>query len=135
MNAALPTIVDGPSSPEKKSPCDEVNISITDSRISGADEPNAISERLAIVGFHAFTWCTASLPFTLIFTFLSLLVITSIDVMKMSAPSATPAKIQSSRNSQAMKKPAPRGVAGRKENGPPVNSQHSDSVNATVGDA
>ena len=52
LNAAEPTIVDGQSSPvcmpfEKSS--------ITDSMISGADEPSAISEMLATVGFHTRT--------------------------------------------------------------------------------
>lgn len=52
LNAADPTIVDGPSSPAyilfPKS-------SITESRISGADEPSAMSVRLAMVGFHTRT--------------------------------------------------------------------------------
>ena len=49
LKAALPTMVEGPSAPLyiplPKS-------SITDSRISGADEPSAMSVRLAIVGFQ-----------------------------------------------------------------------------------
>ena len=48
LKAAEPTIVDGPSAPALKSPR---VISLTLSRISGADEPSAIRERLATTGF------------------------------------------------------------------------------------
>ena len=51
LKAADPTIVDGPRSPVKN---EFVNISMTLSRISGADEPRAMSVRFATVAFQ--TW-------------------------------------------------------------------------------
>merc|ERR1719240_3282 len=53
LNAAEPTIVDGPSSPELKP---SLRTSTTERRISGADEPSAISVRLATVAFHTRAW-------------------------------------------------------------------------------
>mmetsp|Transcript_130380 Transcript_130380/g.291023 ORF Transcript_130380/g.291023 Transcript_130380/m.291023 type:complete len:210 (-) Transcript_130380:112-741(-) len=53
LKAALPTIVEGPSSPEKNS---LPQISMTESKISGAEEPKAMRVRFAMVGFHTFTW-------------------------------------------------------------------------------
>lgn len=66
-------------------------------RISGADEPSAISVRLAIVGFQirkCIGW-----PLT-IFVF-SLEVITSIEVMNTSAPKATPRKMSARAGARA----------------------------------
>ena len=48
LKAAEPTMVEGPRSPAMKPP---VVISTTLSRISGAEEPRAISDRLATTGF------------------------------------------------------------------------------------
>jgi len=53
LKAAEPTIVEGPSCPGSLPKVETV--SITESRISGAEEPRAMSVRLAIVGFHTFT--------------------------------------------------------------------------------
>lgn len=49
LKDAEPTIVDGPNAPAKKSP--EIT-SMIERIISGADDPRAIKERLAIVGFQ-----------------------------------------------------------------------------------
>ena len=48
-------------------------------KISGADEPSAISVRLATVGFHWRTWKILVLPFAVTFFLISLEVIFSID--------------------------------------------------------
>ena len=54
LNAADPTIVDGPNSPAF---CPRVEtVSMTFKRISGALEPSAINVRFATVGFHTFTF-------------------------------------------------------------------------------
>jgi len=52
LNAALLTIVAAPSLPILKPP---KTTSMTESRISGADEPSAMSVRLATVPFHTCT--------------------------------------------------------------------------------
>ena len=91
LKAAEPTMVDGPRSPEKKS---APTISMIDSNISGADEPSAMSVRLATVAFQTLTGTsTPSLPFIIF----SLDVITSIAAMKMSAMMPTPRNIHRSK--------------------------------------
>ncbi len=53
LKAAEPTMVDGPSSPGI--PPSIETVSMTESRISGALDPSAISVRLAIVAFQTRT--------------------------------------------------------------------------------
>lgn len=60
LNAAEPTIVDGPSSPGVDPKF--VSVSITESRISGADDPRAMRVRFAMVGFHTDTSTVLSSP-------------------------------------------------------------------------
>mmetsp|Transcript_61916 Transcript_61916/g.175832 ORF Transcript_61916/g.175832 Transcript_61916/m.175832 type:complete len:374 (-) Transcript_61916:1129-2250(-) len=93
LNAALPTIVDVPSLPISKPP---KTTSITESKISGAEEPRAISVRFATVGFHTFTlssmkvWLPPSSSGTRLT--LSELVISSIAAMNALHTSPTPWK-------------------------------------------
>mmetsp|Transcript_44425 Transcript_44425/g.117905 ORF Transcript_44425/g.117905 Transcript_44425/m.117905 type:complete len:209 (+) Transcript_44425:2178-2804(+) len=85
LKAALPTIVEGPSSPL----CIPLLISsMTLSKISGALEPNAMSVKLATVGFQTLYVLKWSPSLTR--TFFD--VIFSIASMKTSAMNATPAK-------------------------------------------
>jgi hypothetical protein len=87
LNAAEPTIVDAPSGPMKKLLV--MVTSMSESRISGADEPSAISERLATVGFH--TRETTRVPSRRTLMRVAE-VICSIAAMKASARMATPTK-------------------------------------------
>jgi hypothetical protein len=50
LNAADPTMVEGPSSPGVPSRLETV--SITERRISGAEEPRAMRDKFATVGFQ-----------------------------------------------------------------------------------
>ncbi len=60
LNAAEPTIVEGPSRPGCSPKVDTVSITL--SKISGALEPSAMSVRLATVGFHTVSLWSMSLP-------------------------------------------------------------------------
>ena len=69
-----------------------------DRRISGADDPRAISVRFATVAFHTVTVNGLVTPEgSSTICVVSLLVITSIATMKMSATIVTPTKVHSSR--------------------------------------
>merc|ERR1719353_512241 len=83
LNAALPTTVAAPSSPENMSP---PSSSIMESRISGADEPRAMSVRLATVSFQNFSRILRSFCMTT----LSLLVMISIAAINTSEMMAIP---------------------------------------------
>jgi len=88
LKAAEPTIVLGPRSPAKKP---LPTTSTTFSRISGADEPSAISVSDATVPFHTFSRMVTVLPrSSLIVRSRSWLVIVSIDSMNTSLSSPTP---------------------------------------------
>lgn len=60
LNAADPTIVDGPSSPGVLPKVETV--SMTESKISGALDPKAIKVKFATVGFQTFTVIDLSIP-------------------------------------------------------------------------
>jgi hypothetical protein len=77
LKAALPTIVLGPNSPALKLFLKQ--ISITDKRISGADDPNAIKDKFETVSFQTRTFTLVVVPSDLFTTIsFSLDVITSI---------------------------------------------------------
>ena len=84
LKAADPTIVDGPSSPAG-SPSLPI-VSTTESKISGAEEPRAMRERFAMVGFQTGTSIVYSLPFlSYLVYYCTVDVITSIASIKRSA--------------------------------------------------
>mmetsp|Transcript_23624 Transcript_23624/g.65701 ORF Transcript_23624/g.65701 Transcript_23624/m.65701 type:complete len:222 (-) Transcript_23624:2-667(-) len=89
LKAALPTMVDGPRSPLKKS---FVHSSITLSSISGALEPRAMSDKFATVSFQTLT--VRLRPVLASSTRFLLEVIFSIAPMKISETMATPMKSQ-----------------------------------------
>ena len=79
LKAAEPTIVDAPSSPGHY-PSPEM-VSMHESKISGALEPRAIKERLAMVGFQKSTIFVYKSPFSSLYsTGIFLAVIFSIDL-------------------------------------------------------
>ena len=67
---------------------------MTESRISGAEEPSAISVRLATVAFQTWTVKVRVTPLTVTTLVLSEEVMTSMATMKTSAAMATPTKDQ-----------------------------------------
>jgi len=91
LNAPDPTMLLGPSSPA--SPPRFLRASITESKISGADEPSAIKVKLAMVGFQTGTCKVKTFP-SLSYTCTSLVddVMISIASMKMSAITEIPRK-------------------------------------------
>mmetsp|Transcript_28934 Transcript_28934/g.92430 ORF Transcript_28934/g.92430 Transcript_28934/m.92430 type:complete len:246 (+) Transcript_28934:787-1524(+) len=96
LKAADPTMVEGPSSPgacvsHLARPC---TVSRTARRISGADEPSAISVRLATVAFQYWTsmWVTSPVFRSFFSIFFTRLVIVSIADMNTSLTIATPKK-------------------------------------------
>mmetsp|Transcript_5229 Transcript_5229/g.13440 ORF Transcript_5229/g.13440 Transcript_5229/m.13440 type:complete len:257 (+) Transcript_5229:713-1483(+) len=92
LNAALPTMVDGPSVPAKKP---SMHSSVADSRISGADEPSAINERFAMVPFQVLMWNFRRAPlWTSCQMVFSELVISSMAAMNWSQTIPTPMKTQ-----------------------------------------
>ena len=97
LKAAEPMMVDGPRSPAKKAPLGLRSvISITESRISGADDPSAIRVRFATVSFHTFAWNFFFSPLTTTVVTFVCAVIVSMEAMNASAPRATPMNTQHS---------------------------------------
>ena len=89
LKAADPTIVDGPNSPGSFPKFDTV--SITESKISGAEEPKAINVKLAMVGFQIDTFIVCSIPSkSVYFTVFVWDVITSIASINTSETRAIP---------------------------------------------
>ena len=89
LKAAEPTIVAGPSSPGSDPRLETV--SITDSKISGADDPSAIKVKFAIVGFHTETVIVCSTPSISVYVMARVWeVITSMQSIKMSETIAIP---------------------------------------------
>mmetsp|Transcript_137555 Transcript_137555/g.252945 ORF Transcript_137555/g.252945 Transcript_137555/m.252945 type:complete len:333 (+) Transcript_137555:118-1116(+) len=86
LKEAEPTMVDGPNSPAY---IFLLKSSVTDRRISGAEDPSAIKVRFATVSFHTRTVIIRPVESR---TCLRLLVITSIAPMKVSAIIDTPTK-------------------------------------------
>merc|ERR1712137_99542 len=89
LKAAEPTIVEGPSFPLWNP---FLMVSIMESKISGADEPNAMSVRFATVSFHNLYVLIRFSDFTRIRSFFR--VTSSIEATNLSAMMATPKKIQ-----------------------------------------
>lgn len=86
-------MVDGPRSPLYISP---KRSSISESKISGADDPSAISVRLATVGFHTLALNLRILPsLDWVVTVDSCEVISSMADMNTSAANATPTNVHS----------------------------------------
>jgi hypothetical protein len=96
LNAADPTIVFGPNIPENNL---LLSNSISESIISGADEPRAIRVKFATVSFHTFARYFFFLPViaSSIMIILSALVITSMDVINTSETIATAENAQPSK--------------------------------------
>ena len=91
LNEAEPTIVNGPSSPAGY--LSLPHVSTTLSKISGADEPRAMRERLAMVAFHTGTSTKNLFPLLSVTSFLyTVEVITSIASMNKSEIRAIPKK-------------------------------------------
>jgi len=91
LNEADPTIVDGPSSPAGFP--SRPHCSTTASKISGAEDPRAMSERFAIVAFQIGTSILTGFPFLSgTSTYWTVEVMTSIASMNKSAMSAIPTK-------------------------------------------
>ena len=91
MKAADPTIVEAPSSPGVEPRV--MQVSYTFNMISGALEPNAMSVKLASVGFQISDFLTTLVPSGIsVITVLVCDVMTSIDSMNTSDMSAMPMK-------------------------------------------
>eukprot|EP00732_Lithocolla_globosa_P002178 Lithocolla_globosa_v1_NODE_1348_length_2647_cov_12.946373.p2 type:complete len:185 gc:universal NODE_1348_length_2647_cov_12.946373:701-147(-) len=96
LKAADPTMVPGPKGPAKKL---KLNTSITERRISGAEEPKAIRVRLATVAFHVFTSTCLIFPLSVLTSMiLEREVMISMDPIKISAMMLTPINVQNKSN-------------------------------------